>query len=248
MKTDILNLLEDGSTMTTMSATKLSTSWMDREDAFEIGSANGALHALVTVTVAAVGSAGDTVEFQIIAIPQTTLAALATDQTVNTPVFASNWFTTVAAHGHDTGTPVVFTGADLPNGINANQVYFIISVDANTFQVATTFANALAGTAVTFSDNGTGTQTMTVQPIVLGTSGAIPVPYLQIGTQLMVPLTNPPQLAGGGAAPTPFNLPSYDYLFAKYVEGGTVTAGKWRVEFITGVQMQAYHASGFSLV
>lgn len=248
MKTDILNLFEDGTAMATFTATALSTSWMDREAAFEIGSANGALHALVTVTVAAAGGAGDTVEFQVVAQPQTTLAALSTDQTVNTPVFASNWFTTVAAHGHDTGTPVVMTGADLPLGINANQVYFIISVDANTFQLASTFANALAGTAVTFSDNGTGTQTLTVQPIVIGTSGAIPVPYLQVGTQIMVPLTNPPQLAGAGSAPTPFNLPTYDYLFAKYVEAGAVTAGKWRVELITGVQMQAYHASGFGLV
>jgi hypothetical protein len=56
------------------------------------------------------------------------------------------------------GAPIVFTGT-LPNAIVANAVYFVITIPGSTttFNIATTFANALAGTAIAYnSTSGTG--------------------------------------------------------------------------------------------
>jgi len=73
---------------------------------------------------------------------------------------------TWSSHGLSTGTPVIFstTGA-LPTGITAGTTYYVIAVDANTFQIATSWANSMAGTAVNTSGSQSGTQT--------GTRGAI---------------------------------------------------------------------------
>lgn len=68
------------------------------------------------------------------------------------------------AHGWNTGDgPIQFTnsGGGLPAGIVAVTNYFVIKVDADNFQIATTLALALAGTQVDITTNGTGTQTAT---------------------------------------------------------------------------------------
>lgn len=60
--------------------------------------------------------------------------------------------------------PVVFTTTGgLPTGLTAGTVYYVVpsSVTTNTFEVATTVANALAGTAVTTTGTQSGTQTGT---------------------------------------------------------------------------------------
>jgi len=52
------------------------------------------------------------------------------------------------------------SGGALPTGITANTVYWTIRVSATTSRLATTLANAIAGTPViAFTDAGTGTQT-----------------------------------------------------------------------------------------
>ena len=55
---------------------------------------------------------------------------------------------TIASHGYATGQPVTFE-ANTITGLNDNQTYFIIVVDSNTVQLATTYVNAIAGTEVT---------------------------------------------------------------------------------------------------
>jgi hypothetical protein len=74
---------------------------------------------------------------------------------------------TWTAHGLVTGSPVVFTttGA-LPTGITAGTTYFAIPTGVNTFQIATTAANAAAGTAITTSGSQSGTQTGTTSATV----------------------------------------------------------------------------------
>lgn len=62
---------------------------------------------------------------------------------------------TVAAHGMVTGQQINLTGA-LPSGITAG-VYWAIVVDADKFKIATSKANALAGTAVDLTEAGGGT-------------------------------------------------------------------------------------------
>lgn len=65
-----------------------------------------------------------------------------------------------------TGTPIKFTttGA-LPTGITASTVYYWIRTGATTGNVATSKANALAGTTVTTSGSQSGVHTMAVQII-----------------------------------------------------------------------------------
>lgn len=64
----------------------------------------------------------------------------------------------VTSHGFSTGDLVVFTTSDtLPIPLNAfpDSTYWIINVDANTFQIATTEQNALDGVAIDLATYGT---------------------------------------------------------------------------------------------
>ncbi len=101
-----------------------------------------------------------------------------TSVTVNTPAAktflaaAVNTGTsrvTIASHGYITGTlGQVANPGTLPTGIVALTDYFIIKIDANTVQFASSLVNALAGTAVTLSAQGSGTNTFTPTPIAGG--------------------------------------------------------------------------------
>lgn len=76
---------------------------------------------------------------------------------------SSNEQCTATAHGLNTGdgpVRVSNSGGALPAGLAAVTDYFVIKVDANTFSFATSLANALAGTAIDLTTNGTGTQTL----------------------------------------------------------------------------------------
>jgi hypothetical protein len=65
------------------------------------------------------------------------------------------------AHGLVNGQPIYLTtSGTLPMGLGSTTAYFVIRVGADDFKLATTFANAVAGTAVTGGSAGTGTQTV----------------------------------------------------------------------------------------
>lgn len=67
----------------------------------------------------------------------------------------------IVAHGLGTGQMVFLTTTGtLPGGLSPNVAYFAIRYDANTFSLATTLANALAGTRITLSGSGTGVHTL----------------------------------------------------------------------------------------
>lgn len=78
---------------------------------------------------------------------------------------------TKAAHGLSTGQIVYFTttGA-LPTGLTASTRYWVIAVTSSTFRLATSQANALAGTAVTTSGTQSGTHTVFSADFDLGRS------------------------------------------------------------------------------
>lgn len=61
-----------------------------------------------------------------------------------------------------TGAPVQFTnsGGALPTGLTSGTTYYAIRVSATTVRLATTHALALAGTAISYTDAGTGTHTV----------------------------------------------------------------------------------------
>lgn len=71
----------------------------------------------------------------------------------------------LASHGYVTGDKVKFTADDastLPSGIVAGTVYYVIRIDADSFQLATTFALAKVGTNISFTNDATGTATVKV--------------------------------------------------------------------------------------
>lgn len=75
---------------------------------------------------------------------------------------------TITAHGFVTGLKIPLTGTNLPGGLSATN-YWAIVVDANTIKVATSLANAVAGTAVDITTQGTSVDA-TFTPTALGNS------------------------------------------------------------------------------
>ena len=70
---------------------------------------------------------------------------------------------TKAAHGLQTGDGpirVANSGGGLPTGLAASTDYWVIVASSSTFKLATSLANALAGTAINLTTDGTGTQTL----------------------------------------------------------------------------------------
>lgn len=88
---------------------------------------------------------------------------------VFTITIASPGVGTLTAHGFNTGDPVYLTttGA-LPTGLSINTIYYAIRIDADTFRLATSFANANAGTAINTSGTQSGVHTITFCPYGLG--------------------------------------------------------------------------------
>lgn len=78
---------------------------------------------------------------------------------------------TITAHGFNTGLKVALTGTNLPTGLSATN-YWVIIVDANTISVASSLANAVAGTAVHITGAGT-TSDATLTPATLATTGFV---------------------------------------------------------------------------
>lgn len=69
---------------------------------------------------------------------------------------------TKSTHGFKTGLAVTVSSDNaLPTGLSASTTYYISVLSANTFYFSTTYANALAGTPIDVSDDGTGTHTVT---------------------------------------------------------------------------------------
>lgn len=57
------------------------------------------------------------------------------------------------------------SGGALPTGLSAATDYFVIVVDTDNFYLATSLANALAGTRIDITSAGTGTHTVTPQAL-----------------------------------------------------------------------------------
>ena len=93
-------------------------------------------------------------------------AALVVADQVFTADSSTSTFTH-AAHGGKTGDgpfTVANAGGALPTGLAAATNYWLIVLDANTYKYASSLANALAGTFVVISTNGTGVQTQSDVP------------------------------------------------------------------------------------
>ena len=237
--------LEDGSTMTTFSATALSTAWLDMSSVAEDWGRGKHLAAVFTVTTACTGVG--TVEFQVVGQPVTTLAAMTT--TTATLYAGSANIVTWAAHGLPAGTPVIISvTAGIPAGTTVGVTYYVTAPTTNTFSLSNTVATALSGTPdVTITSAGTAPHTLLVPPLVLGSSGAIPSEALDVGTIVRVRLNPQSHLPGVHQIP-------YRYLFGKYIEGtasavsAAVTAGKWIMDIVENDSGPNYYPSGHTVV
>jgi hypothetical protein len=98
-----------------------------------------------------------------------TLFAAITKSAAVTISIATPGVVTWASHGLQTGDIISFetTGA-LPTGLSSATNYYAIKVNANTFQIASSAANALAGTAIPTSGSQSGVQTCRQNPFGCG--------------------------------------------------------------------------------
>lgn len=246
MYTDTKLQLEDGTTMTAFSADALSTSWLDFGSVVEDMGQGKQLFLNITVTAAAGGTG--TVEFQAVAQPFTTLAAM----TSTTPTYyaGSANIVTWAAHGLSAGAPYIHSasGTTVPTGVTAGKTYYVTAPTTNTFSLSTTLATALSGTPdATIGSAGSGTHTIIIPPLVLGSSGKINVGDIEVGTVIRVAL-NPLM-----ARVKNCQVGGFRYFFAKYVEGtasavtAAVTSAKWIVDLTESVSAPTYYPVGSSV-
>lgn len=114
---------------------------------------------LYSLTITSVDNALDTVSFTPSNVTFINTNINTTTDIITVP--SNTWMTT--------GTPVTFwQGTAAPGGVTQGSVYYVIRLSSTTVQLATTRANALAGTPVVdFSTQGTGTHTLTFT-LVLG--------------------------------------------------------------------------------
>lgn len=96
-------------------------------------------------------------ELYAVVLESVTLA----DDDVDTVDFASNELD-ITSHAYLTGDgPVQLTTSNtLPAGLELETDYYVIYVGSGTISLATSRENAFAGTAVAFTDGGTGTHTV----------------------------------------------------------------------------------------
>ena len=116
---------------------------------------------------------------------------------------------TLTAHGMETGDgPFQFsTTTTLPAGLSLTTDYWAIKTAATTFMVATSLANALAGTQVDITDAGTGTHTIERETHLVVPSGvtrvrltgAVEFAANATGERRVEILKNAAAVIGGGA-------------------------------------------------
>jgi hypothetical protein len=125
--------------------------------------------------------------------------------TVVTATAATDTFTAGASHNLATGMLIQMTaGTSLPTGLSATTNYWVIVTSPTTFKLATTRANALAGTAIDITDAGVGTLTV----ITIATTGVGSTPIaaktsVEIDGAFGAKLSIIQDAAGGKAVLTP---------------------------------------------
>jgi hypothetical protein len=90
------------------------------------------------------------------------VGTLAVKTFVTADVATGSDLLSIPRHGHKTGSKVKYTaGPSAVGGLTHGSTYFVITSGANTLKLATSLANALAGTAIDLTSRGAGTQTLT---------------------------------------------------------------------------------------
>lgn len=114
------------------------------------------------------------------------------DFTYTVPVFGNGQLHAVA-HGRQTGSgpiQLLNSGGAQPGGTLLLTNYWLIRVGPDDLKLATSLANALAGTSVTLSDAGTGTQTIQHQAGTLNPSAPFTVTANTAGAYFALAVAN----------------------------------------------------------
>lgn len=142
----------------------------------------------VTVTTAFPNGPNSMCEFQVVSMPINPLAlsnATTSGKLISgsfTSTIGTSLFTTSVAHNMPLGTPVYISSLGTTTGPSTNTIYYVIPLSSTTFQIATTLANALAGTAVTLGGT-TASVVFQFFPYVHVTTGMIWSSFLGAGSQ-----------------------------------------------------------------
>lgn len=210
---------------------------------------------------------GGTLEIQLVSIPilATKLAdavtsgkllsilatlTIATDRlTATTPATG-----VLTAHGLPVGTPVYLTGLATTTGVADNTIYYAIPDTVDSIKLATSYANAIAGTAIDLL-TGNGTAVLNIIPTVHASTGTLPlynagVPTnqgpLRAGARLIVPLrplaTRTPksqidptgfiQPLGAGPASGLVAANAQRYYYLRYIFPSGITAGALTADLV----------------
>lgn len=114
--------------------------------------------------------------------PSITIAAPALTFNPATDVNTTNETIAITGHKYATTNAVVYNngGGGSIGGLTSTNTYYVISVDANTIKLATSSANATAGTAVNLTSVGSGTThtlTGTTTATATATLNSFPTPH-----------------------------------------------------------------------
>lgn len=131
-----------------------------------------------TITMSSAYSVGDTSNVIDVGVAGGDSYSATISATVDTPAnktFASTAVDTgtdvitLASHGFSTGLKVQISNpGTLPTGISGTTDYFVIALTSGTFQLASTLNNALAGTTINITAQGSGTNTVEVTALAGG--------------------------------------------------------------------------------
>lgn len=112
------------------------------------------------------GLNADSLVFNFTAVVGASTAAVSASGSQVTDSGGDLLFTNSSANVFKFGRVVQFTtSTTLPTGISALTDYYVVPITNATYKVATTLANAIAGTYVAYTNTGTGDQTAT--PVAL---------------------------------------------------------------------------------
>lgn len=124
----------------------------------------------------------------------TTTAQTTTNTLTAASTFTADESTDIITHSNINLLPYttvqVSTTTTLPSGLSAATNYFLIRVTDTTAKLATTYANAVAGTAINITDAGTGTHTINTL-----------LPRYTNGAGVQAAFINPAATALGSATP-----------------------------------------------
>ena len=78
---------------------------------------------------------------------------------------------TISSHGLEDEDEIVYTASNAAGGLTSGTTYFVIKVDANTIELATSLKNAVTGAQVNITSQGSGNHTITPSQNARVTSG-----------------------------------------------------------------------------